>query len=333
MPKHAHAYLSSILNVCLILIGTTSAAHNSINPAQTQKTDQEIRQLYHSLHMHQITNMAARLNTISKQWLQRPYTLTALGEGIPSDYDEAPRYRTDAFDCETYVDTVLALALATDLVSFKQCIDQIRYAEGHVSYVTRNHFTSLDWNPNNQHQGFIKDITETIVNSKNKPIALQAQALINKTAWYAHASLQQIRLPRASLNEQTQQLSKLQRAGRQFNTQIATIPYLPLTHLFDSKGQAVLSIFKQIPQGAIIEIIRPNWDLTASIGTHINVSHLGFAFWNKGVLFFRQASSLHHQVIDTPLIEYLHDMQKIPTIKGINIQVVLPKIPLTNGCA
>ena len=82
--------------------------------------------------------------------------------------------------------------------------------------------------------------------------------------------------------------------------------------------------FQQIPNAAIIEIVRPNWDLTKEIGTHLNVSHIGFAIWKNKTLYFRQASSIHHQVIDTPLTSYLYDaLKNSETIKGINIQIAL----------
>ena len=106
---------------------------------------------------------------------------------------------------------------------------------------------------------------------------------------------------------------------------MSTIPYIPLSVLFDNAGQANMHLFKQIPNAGIIEIVRPNWDLTKQIGTHLNVSHLGFAIWINNVIFFREASSEHHQIIDVPLIDYLRAAQKSPTIKGINIQIALPQ--------
>ena len=305
-----------LVKACLMLVATTSFADKN--------TDQTIRQLYHSLQINPTSSMAARLDFISQQWLYHPYERTALGEGTPSAYDEAPRYRTDAFDCETYVDTVLAAAFATDLPSFKQCMDQIRYANGRVSYVTRNHFTSLDWNTNNQKQGFIKDITETIVNHANQPVAIKARALIDKAAWYKFASPSQIRLLKATPIQQAHQLTLLKRAGSQFKKQTDIISYIPLTVLFDKQGRPNLDLFKQIPNGAIIEIIRPNWDLTQEIGTHLNVSHLGFVFWKNNILLFRNATSSYQHVIDIPLITYLREAQQSPTIGGINIQIVLP---------
>ena len=44
----------------------------------------------------------------------KPYVLGSLGEGKAAIFDKNPIYRTDTFDCETYVSTVLALVVSDD---------------------------------------------------------------------------------------------------------------------------------------------------------------------------------------------------------------------------
>jgi hypothetical protein len=303
-----------------------------MSSSQASVAEKNIQQLYHSLSTHPASNMVNRLDVISQHWLHRPYELFALGEGAPSPYDEGPRYRTDAFDCETYVDTVLAVALANNLVEFKQCMNRIRYANGTVSFLSRNHFMSLDWNINNQRQGFIRDITKTIVNPAHQPVFKQAVARIDKASWYAHLPLSRIRLPITSPAVKAQRLAALRAEGKHIPIQTATIAYLPFSALFNDKNQPVMFIFNQIPDGSIIEIVRPNWDLTALIGTHLNVSHLGFVFRKHHVLMFRQASAIYNHTIDVPLIDYLREARESPTIDGINIQIIVPIKPLANGC-
>lgn len=282
----------------------------------------DLNQLYHNLKLNPNQTISARITRISAEFLGKPYELGALGEGRHGDYDQYPLYRFDAFDCETYVDTVLALALAHDTASFQHYINQIRYKNGQVSFITRNHFTDLDWNKNNQKQGVVTDITTNIRDADDHPVAFMAHALIDKPSWYQHFSTDKIRIKNASQTQITERLYSLKQEGSQLPQRIATIPYLPLTALFNPNGQPNLYLFKQIPNAAIIEIVRPDWDLQEQIGTHLNVSHLGFAIWKNGQLFFRQASSTQHQVVDSLLIDYLHDAINSPTIKGINVQVV-----------
>ena len=296
------------------------AAQKAIN---TVKTDKEISQIYYDLNGKSMTDISSRLDWVSAKFLGKSYLVTSLGEGIQGRYDQFPLYRTDVFDCETYVDTVLALALSNNPTQFKSSINHVRYHNGHVSFVERNHFTCLDWNQNNQNQGFVKDITTSFRNQQHQPVSQWAKALINKPSWYAHMTTKNIRLSQSNPDEQARRLEALKREGSQLGTAVSTIPYIPLSLLFDKNGKPNQFLFHQIPNAAIVEIVRPNWDLNKEIGTHLNVSHLGFVFWKNGILYFRQASSVYNGVVEVPLIEYLAQARKSPTIKGINVQTVL----------
>ncbi len=319
-----------LFNYCKQLLLTSCLALLSLHATATQYHNEELRankiinQLYHSLNGKPNLDLSTRITIISAQFLGKPYVLGALGESIEGKYDQSPLYRADAFDCETYVDTVIALALAQDLDEFKRRINQVRYRDGHVSYIDRNHFTCLDWNQNNQRQGLVKDITTTLRDEHHQMVAKYARGLIDKPAWYNHKSIDTIRLNTRDSGEHAKRLESLKRKGSQLPRSTSIIPYIPLTALFDSTGKANQYLFNQIPNAAIIEIIRPNWDLSQNIGTHLNVSHLGFVILKKGRLQFREASSTKGRVVDVPLIDYLQNARKSPTIKGINIQVVLP---------
>lgn len=305
---------------CIAMSSWACGAHTT-HPEQS--ADITIRQLYHSPSILPKSNLSARIAVISRLFLNAPYALGALGEGPQGRYDQSPLYRTDAFDCETYVDTVLALALAHDLPSFQQKIRQIRYKNGHVSFIDRNHFTCLDWNRNNQRQGLVKDITPRLRDANHHAVALTAAALIDKPNWYQHLPISIIRLPNASSKEQATRLVALRQSGRPLPRAVSTLSYIPLSALFDHAGHANIPLFNQIPHGAIIELIRPNWDLKQQIGTHLNVSHLGFAIWDNGKLMFRHATSTQAHVVEVSLIDYLRETRKSPTIKGINIQVAI----------
>jgi hypothetical protein len=302
-------------------------------PPTPQQSDENVRKLYQSLNDHSYSDMAARLNFISSQFLGKPYVLGSLGEGPSGRYDQSPLYRFDGFDCETYVDTVLAIALANDNSSFQQCIKNIRYWNAQVDFLTRNHFMSLDWNPNNQQQGFIADITTSFKNQKNESIAKMAVTLIDKPSWYQHFNLKAIKLSESNGEEKALRLAELKAKGRKLPIREAQIPYLPFDALFDKNGNPDKQVFAQIPNASIIEIVRPNWDLKDKIGTNLDVSHLGFAFWKDGTLMFRQASSIENKIIEVPLVDYLRNARSSPTIKGINVQQIVPKQPISNGCS
>lgn len=300
-------------------------------PPLEDDSDKMIQKIYRQLNSQPPATMSDRIEFISAELLDQPYLLGALGEGIKGTYDQSPIYRTDAFDCETYVDVVLAIALADTPETFQHRIRQIRYKNGQVSFLTRNHFLSLDWNQNNQRQGFIQDYTQKIKNRHNQPIAKTTQALINKPAWYQHFNVERIKINALSETERLRRLNQLKQAGQSLESIVATIDYIPLSVLFDPTGKPDLSLFNQIPNAAIVEIIRPNWDLRKQIGTCLNASHLGFAIWKNNQLMFRQASSIHGKTVDESLIDYLRQTLKSPTIKGIHIEVVVPEKPLSGG--
>lgn len=320
--------LPSLL-ISLIFLLVSQQASSEPTP---QEVNQELLKLYHSLPANLNSDMSARLDTISALFLGKPYILTSLGEGHANRFDQVTLYRLDGFDCETYVTSVLALALAQSPEGYKQCLRRLRYKNAQVSFINRNHFTSLDWNIGNQQQGYVQDITANFKDENKQPVAQMASALIDKPSWYAHLPLSRIRLIPDNPEEQAKRLKELQRLGAKLPKTQANILYIPLTALFDNEGKANQTLFKQIPDASIIEIIRPNWDLQKQIGTRLNVSHLGFAFWQNGQLIFREASSEYGKVVDVPLIDYLRDALSSPTIKGINVQIVLPKEPLADDC-
>jgi len=266
---------------------------------------------------------AERLQAASAFFLDKPYVLHPLGEGKIGRYDQYPLFRTDAFDCLTYIETVIALSLASNFSTFQTILQHVRYHEGRIDFVERNHFMSLDWNVHNQAQGFVRDVTQSVHDGDGKSIAVMATTLIDKAAWYQHFTLPAVRVKGLTKIQRMTRLTELKAAGKQFKPEVARIYYIPLTALFNTIGQPNDAIFSQIPNGTLIEVVRPNWDLVKTIGTHLNVSHEGFAFWKNGVLVFRNASALQNKVSDIPLTTYLQSYLDSPTIKGIALFSVI----------
>lgn len=290
-----------------------------------EKANQRIKTMYETLNKSPKMSMAERIDWISAQFMNQPYLLGALGEGHNGRYDQYPLYRVDGFDCDTYVNTVVALALSHSLHSFQKNINQLRYKDGKIDYISRNHFASLDWNQNNQRRDILRDITPTIKDKNQAPVALMAEALTDKPNWYANKTTTAIRLEEAKEELIRERLAELKQRGSQLTKTLDKVPYIPLTVLFNANKEPNEWIFAQIPNGSIIEIIRPNWDLREKIGTALNVSHLGFAIRKGNDLYFRQASSEYSKVVEVLLTEYLKKALESPTIKGINVEVVPDK--------
>lgn len=178
-------------------------AHGFNSNTIETNANRTIKSLYHTLNAKPTTSMTERIVWFSAQFLGANYLWGALGEGPSARYDQFPRYRVDAFDCETYVTTVLSLALANSLESFQQCLREVRYKKGKVSYISRNHFTSIDWNENNQLKGYLKDITSSIIDKNKQSVAHISSTLINQSGWYNHKTETTIRLQQENQAEKS----------------------------------------------------------------------------------------------------------------------------------
>ncbi len=317
--------MRKILILLFFIPAMALATNNSvqIKAYKMAQFNNKIMYLYTSIPASHGRSIATRIAADSAFFLGKPYHLWQTGEGKNGKFDQNPIYRTDMFDCGTYVETVLALAESNNLKQFKQNILKIRYKDAKISYLNRNHFISVDWNPNNMLNGYIKDITYKFVDQQGKPVAVIAETTINKPGWYrkkdqnAITSLQN--LSKLQLDELVTELQQLSAETQQ---EKSVMLYVPLSKLF-TNGKPNEYLFNQIPSGSIIEIIRPNWDVWSDIGTRINVSHLGFAVRTKKGLMYREASSLEHKVIDTPLEKYLQSYLFSKTVKGINVEQIV----------
>ena len=315
MKKHLKKYL---LFFVLILSRTSFAANSLITPYDEVKLTQQFAQIYATLPQLKQQNIATRIATFSNYFINRPYLLSPLGEGPRGKFDQNPLFRDDAFDCQTFVETVLALANAHDVASFKHHLSAIRYAQNQADFTQRNHFTNVDWNRNNAHKGYIQDITYKFIDKQGQPIAAISDTIIDKPQWYLaldNTHLKQLAAVPPNL------LNELHHIANQVQQEKSVLLYLPMTKLFDSQKKPQLDIFAQIPSGSIIEIVRPNWNLKKLIGTNLDISHLGFAVRTNKNLMYREASSIEKKVIDVPLIAYLRQYLESDTVKGINVQV------------
>jgi hypothetical protein len=102
------------------------------------------------------TALGARIDRISELLLGRPYVEGSLGGG-PESREEF-RVSLNAFDCVTFIEAVLALALARTIDEFIDTIRRIRYEDGEIDWFRRNHYMS-DWASENEECGFITNIT------------------------------------------------------------------------------------------------------------------------------------------------------------------------------
>lgn len=252
-----------------------------------------------------------RIDLFSQAFKEIPYGAGGpLGEGEIGRFDQDPLYRFDAFDCTTYIETVISLALSQEVNGFENKMDMIRYENGEVDYLKRNHFPSLQWVPNNIKNGLFKEINHLILPASERKMA---EAVINLPGWLKAIKIEEIKAPLATLEERQNLLEELRGHAVDYTPTNARIEYLPIAVLLTKPH-----VLKNIPNGSVVNFVRPNWDLTDVIGTHMNVSHQGFIFQGKSGPILRHASTTG-KVKEEALLEYLKRFENHATLKGIHL--------------
>ncbi|MBO4700805.1 MAG: DUF1460 domain-containing protein [Alphaproteobacteria bacterium] len=104
---------------------------------------------------------------IGAEYLGVKYVRDPLGEGVAPDAD--PLIGFDAFDCTTFVETVLA-------GGDEQKLNQIRYKNGQIEFTNRNHFIETDWIKNNSK--LVKNVS-----AQYAPTAVRT-VTIDKKNWF-----------------------------------------------------------------------------------------------------------------------------------------------------
>lgn len=111
-----------------------------------------------------------RIDVFSRAFLGRPYKPNPLIGS--ADSPEVFTASLDGFDCVTYIETVLALALASNARGFIEWLRKIRYERGLIQWKRRNHYMT-GWIRNNTSDRIIKPISIAALP------ALRKQRLLN----------------------------------------------------------------------------------------------------------------------------------------------------------
>jgi hypothetical protein len=187
-----------------------------------------------------------------------PYRTSPLGEGSRPDRD--PRFRLDAFDCVTLVETAIALGNAGSVAEARALLDDVRY-DGPPDFAHRNHYVEAQWLPANARKGWIEDVTEAVAGE----LALRAEIAHSAERWRAAAragrllpGLDPERLPVGSF----------------------PLPYLPLDHLPE--------LASRIPEGTVLLVVRAERPSRPLRVTHMGIVVVG----EDGGRWLRHASDV-----------------------------------------
>ena len=91
----------------------------------------------------------ARLTAIAHDSIGTPYAGGPLGEGPQGKYDTDPLIDLGHVDCVTFIEQSIALAASTSYDDTVALLQHIRYKDGQIDFLHRNHFMVADWLINN----------------------------------------------------------------------------------------------------------------------------------------------------------------------------------------
>lgn len=261
-------------------------------------------------------SLQSRLYAVSERFLGTPYRLGPLGEGPEGEFDRDPLVNFTEADCTTFVETVMALAIAGELPRGLDALRHIRYKDGVVRYELRNHFLETDWIANNAAAGFVRDITREVAGEGARTVHKR----IKKSEWYAvKAAADLAGFDAAPEAKREELVLRWRELGKALPDQEVELPYLPIENLPE--------LLPKIPSGTIANLIRDAKD-----DVPIVVSHQIFIFDTPKGKTVRHAA-YGKFVEDVPALEYFYRYYGSKwRLLGLNLNAVLdPGNEVRNG--
>lgn len=279
----------------------------------------KVKNILNILHIHRAKLLNNQVSIIVNQLIDTPYDGTGgTGEGDwqPNSLvyrggavhlDQNPVYRMDRFNCQTFVQTVLALLFSKDINEFDQRLIKISYGAAFskdiIRYYNRNHFVDGDFNRINHKNGVLKNVTSAIA-----PYFVKTtNSIIDREQWFMEQQKKIVPLITVfSKKNGLLMLNRLKTYDRYFSDfshQPLSIDYLPKNQLVmqreDGSYQENKKLFESIPTPAIMEVIcdTKKWyenkkNIKELIGTELNVSHLGILYRKV----FKKNEFIYHKI-------------------------------------
>lgn len=305
------------------------------------------------LDPHRSADFPRILDHVSAALVGKPYQLGPLGEGDGSPHP-LPLYRTDAFDCTTYLETVMANAFCfrASAGCLEEKMRQIRYRDGMVGFATRNHIPELDWLPNNARRGFLEDLSTKIFTGE----WIKLPSSIDREAWLAKETGAKLPekiskdprtlavLPVSSLvapASLTPEARKALEAKREAAAkEIAAMKAVTDEEKKDvekKKFRADLDYLreafvaredrlKEIPSGTVLSLVRYPAKGEKARFTPL-VYHQGLVIQTPDGPRIRQAAPNSHHVADQPLGDYLLRYIRSGKCRGVSLYRILAPKP------
>lgn len=140
---------------------------NLIEKPLYEFTPEEIDEYLRFLYDYE-SDLRKRVDHLAKKQIGQKYEIYLLGEYPFEIYDPQPLYCIDRSDCVVFSEHIYAMALADSWKKFFAMLQRIRYKDGVIGLLTRNHYTEADWTVNNS--WLIKNITDSLPGVQSKKV-------------------------------------------------------------------------------------------------------------------------------------------------------------------
>src|SRR5260370_28594930 len=103
-----------------------------------------------------VDSSVSRIDVLSRRFLGQPYIPNPLIGS--ADTVESFTASFDGFDCVTSIETIVALARASNVDDFIEWLRKLRYARGRIQWERRNHYMTT-WIRNNVRAGILRAVS------------------------------------------------------------------------------------------------------------------------------------------------------------------------------
>ena len=112
--------------------------------------------------------LPSRVIHLARKNIGQPYQIFLLGEFPFEMYDGDPLYALHKSDCVVFSEHMYAMALSKSWEEFFVFLQRLRYKDGEIGVLTRNHFTVADWDTNNA--WLLRDISQDLAGQEARPM-------------------------------------------------------------------------------------------------------------------------------------------------------------------
>lgn len=204
--------------------------------------------------------------------------------------------RFDAVDCMSFVETVLAMALTrptgddadSGAGRFLSHLYNIMFSDpAKKSMATRHRFIDSEWIPYNR--DLVYPITDRLGVNLRYASVFQTKRMLIENQIKNKKELDIYN--KEKIMDSVQECQPVQ----------SKIAYMPVENVLRHEHL----LMRALPSISIILIISHKPQLAKEIGSHYNVTHMGFGIKKHGHVVFRHATSVGpKKVVDVPLVDY-----------------------------